>query len=195
MRLLRLPAAILLCLSAVACVRTNVYTDAPPATTTAPATTNTYARQHLDDYAVVPLTADLSAFDDKGKRMLARLVEAAQVTDDLYWLQSWPDRSGLLASAPDAATRELLALNFGPWDRLNNDTPIVAGIGPRPPGSAFYPEDMTKAAFDAAKLPDKTSWYTLLRRDPSGQLITFPTTSPTGRNSSVRPRCCARLPR
>ncbi|HMB43310.1 MAG TPA: Zn-dependent hydrolase, partial [Luteimonas sp.] len=174
MRPLRLPAAILLCLSAIACVRTNVYTGAPPAATATPTTANVDAQQHLNDYAVVPLTADLSAFDDKGKRMLARLVEAAQVTDDLYWLQSWPDRSGLLASAPDAATRELLALNFGPWDRLNNDTPIIAGIGPRPAGSAFYPADMTKEAFDAATLPDKTSWYTLLRRDPGGQLVTVP---------------------
>jgi hypothetical protein len=173
MHLPRLSAAILLCLSAAACVSTNVQSVAP---TPAPATSlaATYARQHLNDYAVVPLTADLSAFDDKGKRMLARLVEAAQVTDDLFWLQSWPDRTGLLASAPDAATRELLALNFGPWDRLNNDTPIIAGVGPRPPGGVFYPADMTKAEFDAAKLPDKDSWYTLLRRDDHGQLVTVP---------------------
>ena len=169
-----LTAAILLCLSATACVRTNLHPQAPPAETAAPAAAATYAQQHLADYAVVPLTADLSGFDDKGKRMLARLVQAAQVTDDLYWLQSWPDRTSLLASAPDAATRELLALNFGPWDRLNNDTPIVPGIGARPPGGAFYPADMTKAQFDSARLPDKDSWYTLLRRDDHGQLVTVP---------------------
>ena len=33
-----------------------------------------YARKHAGDYATVPLKADLSAFDDEGRRMLALLV-------------------------------------------------------------------------------------------------------------------------
>ncbi|HZV24177.1 MAG TPA: Zn-dependent hydrolase [Luteimonas sp.] len=145
-----------------------------PAAPTPVATTASYAQQHANDYAVVPLTADLSAFDDKGKRMIALLVQASQVMDDLYWQQSWPDKAGLLAKAPDAATRTLLELNFGPWDRLNEDTPLLPGIGPRPPGAQFYPQDMTKAEFEQAALPDKTSGYTLLRRDASGKLTTVP---------------------
>jgi hypothetical protein len=145
-----------------------------PASTPAPVASTSYAQQHAGDYAVVPLTADLSAFDDKGKRMIALLVQAAQVMDDLYWQQSWPDKAGLLAKAPDAATRTLLELNFGPWDRLNEDTPLLPGIGPRPPGAQFYPQDMTKAEFEQAALPDKTSGYTLLRRDSSGKLTTVP---------------------
>ena len=144
------------------------------ASTPAPVASASYAQQHAGDYAVVPLTADLSAFDDQGKRMIALLVQAAQVMDDLYWQQSWPDKAGLLAKAPDAATRTLLELNFGPWDRLNEDTPLLPGIGPRPPGAQFYPQDMTKAEFEQAALPGKTSGYTLLRRDASGKLTTVP---------------------
>ena len=135
----------------------------------------TYADQHAGDYAVVPLVADLSSFDADGKRMIALLVEASQVMDELFWQQSWSgDREALLARAPDDATRELIRINFGPWDRLNADTPLLEGIGPRPPGGMFYPADMTKEEFEQADLPDKASWYTLLRRDDAGALAAVP---------------------
>lgn len=152
----------------------------PPATDTAatasvsttPAETQIPARS---DYAVVPLKADLSGFDENGKRMIALLVQAAQVMDDLYWQQSWDgDRAALLQRAPDAGTRDLVALNFGPWDRLNEDKPLLEGIGPRPPGATFYPADMTTQEFEQAELADKASWYTLLRRDANGKLVTVP---------------------
>ena len=169
----RLAASLLALSMLAACER------APePAPTTQPAADEapaTYAEQHAGDYAVVPLTADLSAFDADGKRMIARLVEASQVMDDLFWQQSWSgDREALLARAPDDATRELVRINFGPWDRLNADTPLLEGIGPRPPGGMFYPADITRAQFEAADLADKASWYTLLRRDDAGELVTVP---------------------
>jgi hypothetical protein len=166
--------ACLAALAVAACQR-----NAAPAATadTAPSVDaqSSYARQHAGDYATVPLTADLSAFDENGKRMIALLVQASEVMNDLYWRQSWDgDRAALLARAPDDATRDLIALNFGPWDRLNADTPLLPGVGPRPPGGTFYPADMTKQEFEAADLPDKTSWYTLLRRDDAVKLATVP---------------------
>ena len=134
-----------------------------------------YAQAHAGDYAVVPLKADLSHLDENTRRMVAKLVQAADVMNDLTWKQSWGgDRAALLAQAPDDATRELVNINFGPWDRLNEDTPFIANIKPRPPGGMFYPVDMTKEAFEAANLPDKTSNYTLLRRDAAGKLVTVP---------------------
>ena len=125
-----------------------------PATPAAPtAATTSYAAQHAGDYAVVPLKADLSAFDDNGRHMIALLVQASEVMNDLYWQQSWSgDRAALLAKAPDDATRALVELNFGPWDRLNEDTPLLEGIGPRPPGGTFYPADMSKEQFEQADL-------------------------------------------
>lgn len=147
--------------------------DATSARTSAD--TRSYAEQHAGDYAVVPLTADLSGFDADGKRMITLLVQASEVMNDLYWQQSWDgDRMALLERAPDAATADLIALNFGPWDRLNGDAQLLPDIGARPPGGPFYPTDMTKAEFEQADLPDKTSWYTLLRRDDAGKLITVP---------------------
>jgi len=129
--------ACLAALALAACQR-NAAPAAPADTAPPAAAQSSYARQHAGDYATVPLTADLSAFDENGKRMIALLVQASEVMNDLYWRQSWDgDRAALLARAPDDATRDLIALNFGPWDRLNADTPLLPGVGPRPPGEPF----------------------------------------------------------
>ena len=165
--------ACLASLALLGCQR-SAQSPTPNATPAAPTATASYAQQHAGDYAVVPLKADLSAFDDNGKHMIALLVQACDVMNDLYWQQSWPNKAALLAKAPDAATRTLIELNFGPWDRLNEDTPLLPGIGPRPAGGVFYPADMSKDEFEKAPLPDKTSWYTLLRRDDAGKLTTVP---------------------
>lgn len=166
--------ACLVVLSLAACQRPASQETATPAAQPAATAEGSYAQAHAGDYAVVPLKADLSRFDENTRRMIARLVEASEVMNDIYWKQSWEgDRAALLARAPDEATRELAQINFGPWDRLNEDTPFIDGVGPRPPGGPFYPADMTKEEFEAAALPDKTSNYTLLRRE-NGKLVTVP---------------------
>lgn len=160
---------------ALAACQRSTPPETPSATTPpTPAANTGYAAAHAGDYAVVPLKADLSRFDENTRRMIAKLVEASEVMNAIYWKQSWDgDRAELLARAPDAATRDLVEANFGPWDRLNEDTPLIDGISARTPGGPFYPADMTKAEFEAAALPDKTSNYTLLRRE-NGKLVTVP---------------------
>ena len=150
---------------------------APAATVPAvppPSTDADNAAQRMANYATVKLTADLSSFDDKQKQMIALLVQAADVTNDLYWKQSWGDKATLMARIPDDVTRRFAEINYGPWDRLDNDQPFVAGVGTRPPGAQFYPADMSKDEFDKADLKDKTGLYTLLRRDAQGKLVTVP---------------------
>jgi hypothetical protein len=150
---------------------------AAPAASVAPAaaTTQSYAEQHLHDYVAVPLKADLSGYDEQDRKMIALLVQAAQVTDGLFWKQEGLDRDKFLAGISDPATRELADVNFGPWDRLNADQPFVEGYGPRPPGIDFYPKDMTKEEFEKAELPGKDGWYSLVRRGDDGKLklVTF----------------------
>jgi hypothetical protein len=152
---------------------------APTSTTPAAATSAAAAAvgtvaQRLASYAPVKLDADLSAFNKRQKKMIALLVEAADSMNAIYWRQSWGDKDALLSGISDPATREFAQLNYGPWDRLNNDKPFVGGIEERPPGAQFYPADMTREQFDQSPLKDKTSLYTLLRRDAQGQLITVP---------------------
>ncbi|GGY28819.1 hypothetical protein GCM10008098_22560 [Rhodanobacter panaciterrae] len=158
---------------------------APAPTSTAPATaasaavtvdskTSAAVKQHLADYATVKLTADLSAFDAKQKKMIALLVEAADSMNAIYWQQAWGDKDALLQKISDPTMREFAEINYGPWDRLDNDQPFIEGIGARPAGAQFYPADMSKEEFEKSALKDKTALYTLLRRDAQGQLISVP---------------------
>jgi hypothetical protein len=106
--------------------------------------------------------------------MIALLVQAADSMNALYWKQAWGDKNALMAKIDNPDVREFAQINFGPWDRLDNDKPFVAGIGARPPAVQFYPADMTKAEFEQSPLKDKTSLYTLLQRDAKGALLSVP---------------------
>jgi hypothetical protein len=145
-----------------------------PTAATVRAAAPSYAFQHLSDYAEVKLDADLTGFDAGQKQMLVKLIEAGQVMDDIFWQQAYGDKQALLSDIRDPATRTLVEYNYGPWDRLNGDHPFVAGIGKKPPGANFYPADMSVAEFEQAKLSDKGSLYTLLRRDPKNALVAVP---------------------
>ena len=174
MRLPVLTAACLLALAVAGCKREQPQPPASPAPAAAAPTAEATIARRLADYVSVPLTADLSGMDADDRRMLALLVQACEVMDRIYWEQSWPDREELMARATSEDMRRFIELNYGPWDRLKDDEPFVPGVGPRPPGLRFYPAEMTKEEFEAADLPAKTSWYTLIRFDADGKLITVP---------------------
>ena len=154
----------------------NAETAAKPAAaaTVATPTADSAVQQHLADYAKVKLTADLSGLDADQKKMLGLLIDAADTTNAIYWQQSWGDKAALMAKIGDPDVRAFAELNYGPWNRLDNDKPFVAGVGARPAGAQFYPADMSKAEFEQADLKDKASLYTLLRRDDAGKLTTVP---------------------
>src|SRR5207253_570486 len=95
--------------------------------------------------------------------------------------QSYGNRDSLMATVGDSATKEFLDVNYGPWDRLDNNAPFISSVGPRPPGANLYPHDITKAEFDSAiaKGPSAhadslKSLYTLVRRAPGGGLEAVP---------------------
>src|ERR1044072_9316851 len=86
-------------------------------------TAQSYVQKHLAGYATVKLTTDLSQLTDKEKQMLPLLMEAAKIMDTLYWDQSYGHRDSLLNAVTDETTKKFIIINYGPWDRLNNDTP------------------------------------------------------------------------
>ena len=131
-------------------------------------------RIRLSAYAPVRLEADLSPLDLRQIEVLRRLIEAARVMDELFWLQAYGDPESFLARLTDPDTRAFAQLNYGPWDRLDGDRPFVPGYGPKPPGARFYPEDMTREEFDAATFEDKYGLYSLVRRDDTGALVSLP---------------------
>ncbi|WP_448568690.1 dipeptidyl-peptidase 3 family protein [Thalassotalea ganghwensis] len=128
----------------------------------------------LDIYQSVKLTADLSHLTTEQKQMIALLIEASDIMDDLFWKQAFGDnKQAFLASIKDEKVREFADINYGPWDRLNGDTVFLSEMKEKPLGAQFYPEDMTKDEFEKAQFPDKKGLYSLVKRNEQGQLTTI----------------------
>lgn len=136
--------------------------------------TSDYVATRLAGYAPVKLTADLSSLSDSDKKVIPLLIKAAEIMDTLFWLQSYGQPDSLLNAVKDEKTKDFIHINYGPWDRLNSDTPFVAGVGPKFPGANFYPHDMTKEELEKSKVADKMGQYSIIRRDSSGKLYSIP---------------------
>lgn len=130
--------------------------------------------QRLDIYTPYELTSDLSHLSSDQKKMISLLIDASKIMDDLFWQQAFPGNKDNLLAQVEERAKEFTVINYGPWDRLNNNQPFLTGFEDKPEGANFYPEDMTKVEFESADLADKDSLYTLLRRDENGDLMTVP---------------------
>jgi hypothetical protein len=128
----------------------------------------------FDIYADVGLTTDLDHLSDNQKQMIGLLIDAGKITDDIFWQQVWGDKDELLNSIENPKARQFALYNYGPWDRLAADQPFIESHGPRPPGARFYPQDMTKAEFEAWQLDGKDEQYSIVQRDADGNLKLVP---------------------
>jgi len=134
----------------------------------------TYVAERLPIYAKVKLTTDIQKLTENERKVLPLLIKAAEIMDELFWKQSYPQRDSLLATVQDEKTKEFILINYGPWDRLNDNKPFVKGIGPKPAGSGFYPADMTKEELESSNVADKKGLYSMIRRTDSGKLLSVP---------------------
>jgi hypothetical protein len=127
-------------------------------------------------YTPVRLDADVSGLSDDQKEMVRLFIEAAQAMDGIFWEQAYGDRDSLLQTINDPRHRRFVDINYGPWDRLDDNEPFIDGVGPKPAGANFYPEDMTKDEFEQAAQTDDTldDLYTMVRRLPDGSLTALP---------------------
>lgn len=127
-------------------------------------------QKKIDQFVTVDLTTDLSKLTEKEKEMIPVLIEIAKLMDDIFWMQTYGDKDSLLASAKDEKVKKFLEINYGPWERLNDNKAFIEGFGEKPAGANFYPKDMTKEEFESFNDKDKSSLYTLIRRDNEGKL-------------------------
>lgn len=126
-------------------------------------------------YYPVKLTADLSAYSEQQKTMLALFIDASEIMDSLFWQQAFGEpKDAFLSSITDEQTRKFADINYGPWDRLNGDAPFLSGYSEKALGAEFYPYDMTKEAFEVADFADKTGLYSMVRRNDNGELFSVP---------------------
>lgn len=131
-------------------------------------------KARLAQFEEVTLKTDLSWLSDSEREVIGILIDVATIMDDIFWMQSYGDKEALLSSIDNEYAREYAKIHYGPWDRLKNNEPFIPGVGPKPPTAQFYPEDMTAVEFEAWDDPEKTSLYTLIRRDDEGKLYTVP---------------------
>ena len=138
----------------------------------APSSSDDSTAPPANDYTTVRLAPSVSTLSDAQMEMTVSLIEAAQTMDAIFWEQAYGNRDSLLQTLPDSLSRRAVELNYGPWNRLRNDAPIVDGIGPRPPGANLYPTGMSPNAVsraDTLRTP-----HTLVRRLPDGSLTALP---------------------
>lgn len=136
--------------------------------------TDNEIQKKVDEFVEVELTSDISHLSDNQKEMLGYLFEAAKLMEDIFWQEAYGDKEALIGSIEDAAIKEFVKINYGPWERLNDNKPFVEGVGPKPLGANFYPTDMTKEEFEALDAENKTCLYTIVRRNEEGNLYTIP---------------------
>ncbi len=127
-----------------------------------------------DKYTSFRLTADVDQLSDNYKQMIPILIEASKIMDELFWYEAYGEKEEFLADVTDERIKKHFNINYGPWDRLEDNAPFVEGVGAKPAGANFYPKDMTKEEFEAANLEGKESLYTFIRRDDNGNLKAIP---------------------
>lgn len=132
-------------------------------------------QQKVDEYAEYTLTTDLSILSEKEQQLLPIFIQIANIMDDLYWDQYFgPENRALLDTITDPAVKAFAMIQYGAWDRLGEEKPFIPGWGARPAGCNFYPQDMTAEEYDALQDEEKSSQYTVIRRDENGALKVVP---------------------
>jgi hypothetical protein len=157
---------IVLSISTTACKKHQTATVSTPDST----------MMKLNDFAPFKLTTDLNVLSENEKKMIPLLIDAAKIMDDIFWIEAYGDKQALLDSLKTDTEKKLVMINYGPWERLNNNKPFIAGIGPKPAGANFYPVDMTENEFNKLDSIDKNAkgLYSLIRRDKEGKLTVVP---------------------
>lgn len=133
------------------------------------------AKDRLDIYKPVTLSADLGHLSNNQKEMVSLLIDASKIMDDLFWQQAFgQDKASFLNSIEDDEVRQFADINYGPWDRLNGDALFLSQFAAKKHGAQFYPHDMSKAEFEQTEFDDKQGLYSLVRRDAQGNLYALP---------------------
>ncbi len=127
----------------------------------------------LAQYTLFTLTADVSDLTENQKKIIPLLIDASKEMEKAFWLEAYGNKEELMANL-SPKEQQFAQINYGPWDRINNNKPFVEGIGEKPAGANFYPADMTEEEFEAWDSKDKSSLYTIVRRDDDGELVTIP---------------------
>ena len=168
--------AVTIALVAIAACRRDA--ASPPHAATTAMTTDDASL--LSQYATVKLGTDTTVLTPDERKMLPLLIDAAREMNAPFWMETYGDKDSLMRHVTGADARQLVEINYGPWNRLANNAPFVPEIGAKPAGANYYPAGMTKEEFDSAAATSRArgdslrSLYTMVRRDANGRLTAVP---------------------
>lgn len=134
----------------------------------------TSMKQKIEQFAIVKLTTDLTKLTEKEKQMIPILLDVAKLMDDIFWMETLGDRDAFLSAIKDPDTKKFAEINYGPFERLNENKSFVEGYTNKPVGANFYPQDITKEEYEKFKANDKNSQYTVIRRKADKSLESVP---------------------
>ncbi len=118
----------------------------------------------LEAYKNVKLSTDASKFDIFEREGIKQLIRAAELMDEIFRMQAYAGNR-ITDTISNPNIRKYIDINYGPWDRLDENRSFVKGIGPKPLGANFYPADMRKSEYDSLKDPKKSDPYTIIVRE------------------------------
>jgi len=141
--------------------------------------------ERLAKWKRVEMPFDARAYSARENQMVAKLVEACRLLDDVFWRQSDLTGLQLYKTTHDEDLKRLLMIMGGRWDLLDDNRPF-AGAGPMPPGNELYPRNLTTALIAAYVKQDPnlgaaiySPYYVLEWRGrggegPTGALVAIP---------------------
>lgn len=128
-------------------------------------------KERVAEYAYYDLKTDISKLSDNDKKLIPIFIQIADIMDQLFWKQTYGDVADF-KKIKDASVKDYIMINYGPWDRLDDNRPFVDGVGPKPDACHYYPQDITPEEYASYADTNKSSLYTVLRRDANGKLKT-----------------------
>lgn len=130
--------------------------------------------ERVKEYATITLGTDISKLSEKEKQMIPLLISACKIMDEIFWLQAFGPKDSLFSKLNNDDEKKLCEINYGPWDRLNDNEPFIENYGKKPIGAGFYPSDIKYLPFIDMKFEDKLSMFTVIKRADDGSLYTQP---------------------
>lgn len=121
-------------------------------------------QERVNSYKTVRLTTDTNQLTESEKRCLFHLIKAAEQADLIFWQQAYMDKDAALKKVKDSVLKRFIEINYGPWDRLNNNASFVDGVGEKPKGVNFYPADFDPKAVGESEAVRVLNPYTVVNK-------------------------------
>lgn len=97
----------------------------------------------VKQFKEVELKTDISNLSEKNKVILSLLIDISDIMDEIFWYEAYGEKEKLLSLTNNEYLRKYFLINYGPWERLNNNQPFINKVGEKPAGANFYPSDIT----------------------------------------------------